>query len=847
MSRLSRLVALACVLAVLAPATVAARQPERTGGAPDRLGFASLHEAVSAGALHRSLLDSLLARGSIEALVAFDSARAIEAARGRSALAHISDLRRGVAELKAAGMGAAGAGVSVRREYEHLGVTAVRVNSERSLLRLLNSGVVASVQPNVARTASLAASLPLIDQPEAAAGGYTGAGTSVAVLDTGLDYTRAAFGSCTAPNTPAGCRVAYVADTAGNDGSRDDNGHGTNVAGIVAAVAPGTRLIGLDVFTFDSTHAEHVAWDEDAIAAIDWVVANKATYGIAAVNLSLGDGAHEMSTCWESPYAAAFASARAVGVLPVVAAGNGGAAGDGVSSPACAPGALSVGAVYDGNNGSQSYSSCTDTTTAADKVTCFSQSGPTLGMLAPGALITAAEIAMSGTSQATPHVAGAAAVLAAARPTASVAEAQAALTGSGPTVLDSRFGRSSRRLDLDAAVATVLAPATSAVRWEYPLTIEGDYGWSSGRELSRSGTYMHTGYTYPPLGSQYTVVRYRRSTNGGTTWSNGIQLSASNQHADWVSTAASGTTAYAVWTRFIAPSSATAARYVYFRRNTNNGSGGGSSWSPLVALTTSGRVDRAAIATSGPYVYVVYTNSATGGVFMRRSANYGATWGSPVSLGTTARTDFYGRTAAPVVSAYGSYLAVGWLTNTAGAVVARISSNRGSTWTAATTLSTASTGGLDVAMLLTRASFAWTTSSTVRYRSWRSGTWGTLRSVYAVGPTRTHKRSYGVALALSGANTVAVVFPACRFADCTGDSASSGSDLVWRESASDGATWGMPRVLASSLETPLRYLNDAPDIEWLSSSRRYVAFNGWTYGGDSRMQGLVGTGPQPAP
>jgi subtilisin family serine protease len=95
--------------------------------------------------------------------------------------------------------------------------------------------------------AFLTQSLPLIGQPAAAGAGHTGAGTAVAVLDTGVDFTQAAFGGCGSPGTP-GCKVVVSQDIAPNDGSLDDNGHGTNVSGIVVGVAPDTKLLVFDVF-----------------------------------------------------------------------------------------------------------------------------------------------------------------------------------------------------------------------------------------------------------------------------------------------------------------------------------------------------------------------------------------------------------------------------------------------------------------------------------------------------------------------------------------------------------------------------------------------------------------------
>jgi hypothetical protein len=63
-----------------------------------------------------------------------------------------------------------------------------------------------------------------------------------------VNYKHSDFG-CTAINTPAAsCRVVYAFDSAPDDGSLDDNGHGSNVSGIVSKVATKTKIIGIDTF-----------------------------------------------------------------------------------------------------------------------------------------------------------------------------------------------------------------------------------------------------------------------------------------------------------------------------------------------------------------------------------------------------------------------------------------------------------------------------------------------------------------------------------------------------------------------------------------------------------------------
>jgi hypothetical protein len=329
------------------------------------------------------------------------------------------------------------------------------------LQALVRQPGVKAVHSNIRLHSMLAQSLPLIRQPETAAQGGAGTGTTVAVLDTGVDYTRAAFGGCAAPG--GSCKVAFARDFAPDDGARDSDGHGTNVAGIVLGVAPGARIAALDVFRNDG-----FAYSNDLIAAIDWVIANQSTYNIVAMNLSLGGGRHA-GPCPADVFATPIANARAAGVLAVIASGNDGYK-NAVSSPACAPAAVAVGAVYDAPQGGFNWSTCTDRVTHADQVTCFSNSASVLTLLAPGALIAAAGETMGGTSQATPHVAGALAVLRAAFPGETLDATLARLGNTGRPITDSN-GITTPRIDLLAAY--------TVDRTAYPLTV-GKAGTGDG-------------------------------------------------------------------------------------------------------------------------------------------------------------------------------------------------------------------------------------------------------------------------------------------------------------------------------------------------------------------------------
>lgn len=337
--------------------------------------------------------------------------------------------------------------------YRHLPLLALALEREADLERLAASPHVRRVHANAAHELALSQSLALINQPAAAAAGHQGEGATVAVLDTGLDYARAAFGACTSPGSPASCRVPFVQDFAPEDGALDAHGHGTNVAGIALGVAPGARVLGLDVFSGGLAYSNHI------LAAIDWCIQNRATYNIVAINLSLGGGSAS-APCANDVFASAITAAKAAGILSAVATGNNGYT-SAVASPACTPDSVSVGAVYDANLGALGWSSCSDPVTAADRVTCFSNSASFITLVAPGSSIAAAGITMSGTSQATPHVAGGIAVLAAAFPADSVGQRLQRLVTSGTTVVDHRNGVAKPRLDLTSVVAGGCAYAVS--------------------------------------------------------------------------------------------------------------------------------------------------------------------------------------------------------------------------------------------------------------------------------------------------------------------------------------------------------------------------------------------------
>jgi hypothetical protein len=399
--------------------------------------------------------------------------------------------------------------VATLGRYSHLPAMHLEVDSDEALAELATDPSVLRIVPNEAMElfeTTPPANLALIKQPQVQAAGKVGAGVTVAVLDTGTDYKRAPF-NCKAAGE-AGCKVVYAGDFAPEDNALDANGHGTNVSGIVLAVAPGAQIAALDVFNGDS------GWTSDILKAINWTIQNKAKYNIVAINMSLGGGTF-MSTCASDPLAIAVDSARAAGILAAVASGNN-ALPNAVSSPACSTSAVSVGAVHAANVGGLKWPICADTTTAADKVACFSNSISFLTLLAPGVMINAAGVTMTGTSQATPHVAGAIAVLRSAFPSETPDAIVKRMTSTGVMVKDTRNNVTTPRLDLLAALdqAAVKAP-------EPPKTVvpgpAGKLTINAGAKFTKSATVSAAVPTTSGVATQV-CLSVATSCTGWQTW-----------------------------------------------------------------------------------------------------------------------------------------------------------------------------------------------------------------------------------------------------------------------------------------------------------------------------------------
>ncbi len=339
------------------------------------------------------------------------------------------------------------------RDYAHFPLQFWEISSTDALSRLTRNPAVRSVYRDSTLHVASVSDLPFISQPQTAAEGAQGAGTTIAVIDGGLgtNYLNFPdFGTCTGVGTPAStCRVVVNQDF--YPGASAETQHGTNVSAIALGVAPAAKLAMFDVFNgVDATVS-------DINTALESILTMQSTYNIVAVNLSLGDGSSHATQCPDDGTIAMVTTLKgmaAAGVLPVVAAGNNNSK-TGLASPACVQNVVSVGAVYDASYGSLPpwQTGCTDTITAPDRVTCFSQSASYLTLLAPGTFVRAPDGSNieSGTSQATPHVSGAVAVLRAQYPAESVSETVQRMQLTGVMDTDPANSRVTPRLNLLAA------------------------------------------------------------------------------------------------------------------------------------------------------------------------------------------------------------------------------------------------------------------------------------------------------------------------------------------------------------------------------------------------------------
>jgi subtilisin family serine protease len=335
-----------------------------------------------------------------------------------------------------------------------------------------------------------------------------GTGVTAYIIDTGINYTHTDFG---------GRAVKGVDEVTVGGTAADCHGHGSGVASLVGGakygVAKNVRLVAVRVVDCGANVTASAV-----IAGVDWVTANRTLPAVANMSMTLSLSA---------ALTQAIETSISSGVVYAVAAGNN--SNDAcTASPANTPNALTVGA-----------------TNILDGFASFSSFGPCVDINAPGENIkmawfgsTTATRTSDGTSFASPHVAGTAALYLQAHPTATPAQVRSALVANAtanvltnvpantpnllaysgfvvvgtPPVANFTSSCSASACSFDATSSTALANAT--------------YGWTFGDATSGSGkTPSHT-YSTP---GTYTVTLAVTDANGTSIKTKTVSLSAPNQ------------------------------------------------------------------------------------------------------------------------------------------------------------------------------------------------------------------------------------------------------------------------------------------------------------------------------
>ncbi|MCP4574999.1 MAG: S8 family serine peptidase [Deltaproteobacteria bacterium] len=387
----------------------------------------------------------------------------------------------------------------------------------KGLQALVNSEDVVSIEKDFIVYPNLAQGIPLLNATTARST-YSGSGLSVAICDTGIDYTHSRLGGGGFPNS----KVIGGYDC-GQDKSdpMDGNGHGTACAGIVAGdlgtvgdyiggVAFGAKLYALKI-SYTATGGS--ARSSDMIEAWEWCVTHQnddPSNPIMIISTSFGGGSYS-SACDSTSVAmtAAAANAVSVGMTLFVSSGNDGYC-DSVGWPACISHVISVGAVYDARFTTSSIGWCVSSSSCAskistggcssgwyssqqaqsDRVIVYSNTASFLGLLAPSNWATTTKMGggywsssygFGGTSAACPYAAGAAACLQSASKSIngsflSPSDVKSKLVDSGDAITDEKVAITKPRVNLGAAVALLAScpecPANGMIKnVTYPVGI----------------------------------------------------------------------------------------------------------------------------------------------------------------------------------------------------------------------------------------------------------------------------------------------------------------------------------------------------------------------------------------
>jgi subtilisin len=475
------LVALAGALALLFAASGAWGQTDEVRSQPPREQSGDTGTAAyRPDAADQKMLRKAEREGSVRVIVGL---RTDFTPEGRLSRAQAEDQREAI---QSAGEGLrtelSGTGYQTKREYETVPYIALKLTPE-ALRAVQNSPRTTTIQEDVAEPATLAESAPKVQAPTMWANNFTGAGKTIAILDTGVDrfhpflggrvveeacysdHSNCPNGQKTQTGTGSAAPCTYVAS-----GCK----HGTHVAGIAAGygrdfsgVAPNAKIMAVQVFTrFAGADCANEAEDpcalsrpSDQVKGLERVYQLRNSYNFAAANMSIGGGQYT-DNCDTDPRKAIIDNLRTAGIATVISSGNYGSR-DSVTAPACVSSAVTVG-----------------NTTKQDVVASDSNMSPMVDLLAPGTNILSSVPGggyefLSGTSMAAPHVAGAWALLEEQDPDQNVLSNLFHLQFRSTPITDSRPGGTATSYRINIAEAAGVKPLNDAFSYTQWLPESG--------------------------------------------------------------------------------------------------------------------------------------------------------------------------------------------------------------------------------------------------------------------------------------------------------------------------------------------------------------------------------------
>jgi len=503
------------------------------------------HLMATAGSNAITQLDALTAKaqakGQVPVILRLNVNFQAESRRSASG---VITQRNAIADARSAVVKSlAGRNAANIKEYQYVPYLAVTVNAA-TLQALAKNPVVREISEDVLVPPTLAGSTDVVGADIAWQAGYDGSGWAVAVLDTGVDknhnflsgkvISEACYSTTYQPESSTSlCPGGVASSTATNSGlncplSIDACNHGTHVAGIVAGkdytpngpgfsgIAKGANIIAIQVFsqftgdncTFSGQPSPCLlSYTSDQIYGLDRVYELKTTFNIAiaAANMSLGGGQYA-SNCDGNNLKASIDMLRGADIATVIASGNSGYKAA-IGAPACISTAVSVGATCDS---ATAGFGCT----AIDDIPSYSNIASFISLLAPGSLISSSVpgtntfASWHGTSMATPHVAGAWALMKQQDPSATVSEVLAALQNTGTIVDDQRTSGTvtgMRRINVDNALLPQIATPT----FIFPV---------GGETLDAATTIDVTWNTNGAPASAYYNLAYSNNCTSGPSW-----------------------------------------------------------------------------------------------------------------------------------------------------------------------------------------------------------------------------------------------------------------------------------------------------------------------------------------